>query len=103
MAALTPTLVVSYDAGAGQVKKKIFTCTPQADGDTVALGTWFSSLYAVQAYLIAGLDANLTYLIPSFTGTALTIAQKKANGATAASDWTGASIKLIVEGLDSGI
>lgn len=103
MAALTPTLVVAYDAGAGQVKKKIFTCTPSSASDTVALATWFSSLYAVQAYLTAGLDANLTYLIPSISSTTVTIAQKKADGATAASSWDSASITLIAEGLDSGI
>lgn len=103
MAALTPTLVLAYDAGAGNVKRKIFTVTPQADGDTIDLSTYFSTIYRAGAFLTAGLDANLTHLIPSFSGTTVTIAQKKADGATAASDWTSASITLDVEGLDVGL
>lgn len=101
MAALTPTLVKSIDKGAGQIKEKIFTVTPQADGDTIALATWFDTIYSVVAYLTAGLDANLTHLIPSFSGTDVTIAQKKADGATAADNWTSASITLVVTGSDS--
>lgn len=100
MAALTPTKVLAYDAGAGNVKVKIFTVTPQADGDTIDLSSYFDTIYAVRAYLTAGLDANLTVLIPSFSGTTVTIAQKKADGATAADDWTSASITLHVTGTD---
>lgn len=103
MAALTPTLVVSLDASAGQVKTKIFTVTPSSASDTVDLSGYFSTIYKASAYLTAGLDAALTLLIPSFSGTTVTIAQKKADGATAADDWTGASITLEVTGLDSGI
>lgn len=103
MAALTPTLVIAYDAGAGKVKRKIFTVTPQADGDTIDLSAYFSTIYYAGAFLTAGLDANLAHLMPSFSSTTVTIAQKKADGATAASDWTGASIMLSVEGLDVGL
>lgn len=103
MAALTPTLVNSRDAGAGQVKCKTFTVTPSSASDTVALSGYFSTIYAARAYLTAGLDANLTHLMPSFSGTTVTIVQKKANGSTNADNWTSASITLIVEGLDSGV
>jgi hypothetical protein len=103
MAALTPTLVVKYDAGAGQVKKWIFTVTPQAASDTIDLSAYCSTIYSAAAYLTAGLDAALTILIPSFSSTTVTIAQVKADGATAADDWTSASITLHVEGLDSGL
>lgn len=103
MAALTPTLVISYDAGAGQVKKKIFTVTPEAASDTVDLSGYFSTIYAASAYLTAGLDAALTILVPSVSTTTVTIAQLKADGATAADDWGSASITLHVEGLDSNI
>lgn len=103
MAALTPTLVVSLDASAGTKKIKQFTVTPQADGDTVDLSGYFSTINSARGQLIAGLDANLTHLIVSFSGTDVTIAQKKADGATAADDWTGASILLTVVGEDEGI
>lgn len=103
MAALTPTLVISYDAGAGHVKKKIFTVTPESASDTVALSSHFDTIYSAQAYLTAGLDAALTILLPSFSGTTVTIAQLKADGATAADDWTGASITLHVEGTAIGV
>lgn len=103
MAELTPTLVKSQDSSAGNVKTKIFTVVPQADGDTVPLATWFGTLYGAICYLTAGLDANLTHLIPSFSGTTVTIAQKKADGATAADNWTSASITMHVTGLDVGL
>jgi len=97
MAALTPTQVVNTEFS-GDYKLKIFTVTPEADGDTIDMSTYFSTIVGVVAYLTAGLDANLTLLIPSFSGTDITIAQKKADGATAASDWTSASITLWVAG-----
>jgi len=103
MAALTPTLVATIDEGGGTYKKCIFTLTPQADGDTIDLSTYFSSIIKASAYLTAGLDANLTLLIPSYSGTTVTIAQKKADGATSASDWTGASITMEVIGLAQGV
>lgn len=103
MAAITPTLVASYDASAGNRKIKIFTATPQAASDTVALSSYFDTLSAANCYLTAGLDANLTVLIPSVSGTTVTIAQKKADGATNADDWTGASITIIAYGTDAGI
>jgi hypothetical protein len=103
MAAITPTLVVSRDAGSGQVKCKTFTATPEAASDTVDLSGYFSSIYAARVYLTAGLDADLTHLMPSVSGTTVTIVQKKANGSTNASNWTSASLRLIVEGLDSGV
>jgi hypothetical protein len=102
MAALTPTLSKRTEF-AGDQKILIFTVTPEADGDTIDLSSYFSTIYGVIGYLTAGLDANLTLLIPSFSGTTVTIAQKKADGATAASDWTGASITLWVLGEASGV
>lgn len=103
MAALTPTLVVSYDAGAGNEKKKIFTVTPSTASDTVDLSTYFDTIHSAHGYLTAGLDANLTILMISFSSTTVTIAQVKADGATAASDWTSATITLHVEGTDSNL
>jgi hypothetical protein len=103
MAALTPTLVTSYDASAGNQKVKIFTVTPEAASDTVALSSYFSTLNAATCYLTSGLDANLTLLLPSVSGTTVTIVQKKADGATNADDWTSASITIIAYGVDEGI
>ena len=103
MAALTPTLVASIDQGGGTYQRKFFTVTPEADGDTIDLSSYFSSIISAIAYLTAGLDANLTHLIPSVSGTTVTIAQKKADGATAASDWTSASITLEVTGIAQAV
>ncbi len=103
MAALTPTLVISRDASAGQIKEKTFTVTPSSASDTVDLSGYFDTLDAARVYLTAGLDANLTHLIPSFSGVTVTIVQVKANGATAASDWTGASMTILATGTDAGI
>lgn len=101
MAALTPT-VVNKTEFSGNVKEKVFTVTPSSASDTVDLSSYFDTILSAQAYLTAGLDANLTILIPSYSGTTVTIVQKKADGATNADDWTSASITLIVKGTDEG-
>jgi chloramphenicol 3-O-phosphotransferase len=103
MAALTATLVAAYDSSAGKNKTKIFTVTPSSASDTVALATWFDTVYAATCYLTAGLDANLTILMPSVSTTTVTIVQKKADGATNADDWTSASITIVAYGTDSNI
>jgi hypothetical protein len=101
MAALTPTRVVRTEFG-GNEKIKVFTVTPSSASDTVDLSTHFDTLHGVKAHLSGGLDANLTVLQTSFSGTTVTIVQLKADGATNASDWTGASIELWVIGTDEG-
>lgn len=101
MAALTPTSALKTEFGGNQ-KLKIFTVTPQAASDTVDLSGYFDTVTAAIAYLTSGLDAALTLLIPSISGTTLTIVQKKADGSTNADDWTGASITIWAVGSDNG-
>lgn len=93
----TKTLATEF---AGDIKCKIFTVTPAAASDTVDLSAYFDTIYSAICYLTAGLDANLTHLIPSVSGTTVTIAQKKADGATAADNWDAASITMVVFGSD---
>lgn len=101
MGAIIPTRIVRTEFSGNQ-KLKIFTVTPAAASDTVDLSTYFDTIYGVIGYLTDGLDAALTLLIPSFSGTTVTIVQKKADGATAADDWASASITLWVVGSDEG-
>jgi ABC-type branched-subunit amino acid transport system substrate-binding protein len=101
MGALSPTKVKATEFSGNQ-KLKIFTVTPAATSDTVDLSGYFDTIYGVKAHISAGLDAALTLLITSFSGTTVTIVQKKADGTTAADDWTGASIELWVLGSDEG-
>ncbi len=100
MGALSPTKVI-YTEFAGDVKLKIFTVTPAAASDTIALSSYFDTIYGAQAHLTAGLDANLTILQTSFSGTTVTIKQLKADGATNADSWDSAAIELWVIGKDS--
>ena len=69
----------------------------------MALSSYFDTIYAASCYLTAGLDAALTILLPSVSGTTVTIAQLKADGATGADNWDSASITLHVEGTDSNV
>jgi len=101
MAALTPTRVVKTEFS-GNEKIKVFTVTPSSASDTIDLSAQFDTIHGVKAHLSAGLDANLTVLITSFSGTTVTIVQKKADGATNADDWTSATIELWVLGTDEG-
>ncbi len=96
-AAVTPTAVKQTEF-AGDVKVKVYTLTPESASDTIDLSSDFDTLYSADAHLTAGLDAALTILQPSFSGTTVTIKQLKADGATDADDWTGASIELSVRG-----
>lgn len=97
MGALTPTKAVATEF-AGAVRVKVFTVTPAAASDTVDLSSYFDTLYYAHAHLTAGLDANLTILQTSWSGTTVTIKQLKADGSTNASDWTSAAIELLVIG-----
>lgn len=102
MSELSATLVVSLDASAGTKKLKVFTMTPEANGDTVPLATWFSSIDVAIAFISAGMDANLTVIQGVVSSTTVTLTELKATGA-AADDWSGAAVTLIVIGEDSAI
>jgi len=97
MGAVAATLVKTTEFS-GEYKIGIFTITPAAASDTVDLSSYFSEIVGANAHITAGLDANLTILQTSYSSTTITIKQLKADGATAADDWTGASIELWVIG-----
>lgn len=82
----------------GDYKIGVFTITPAAASDTVDLSSYFSEIVGAMGHITAGLDANLTLLQVSYSGTTITVKQLKADGATNASDWTSAEIELIVIG-----
>lgn len=98
MAALTPTKVRSTEFG-GRQKVKIFTVTPTTSTDTVDLSSYFSTIDAVIPNIIAGMDAALTLVQPSISTTTVTLYTFEQDG-TVATDFTGASIKLVVLGED---
>jgi len=102
MAALTATLVLSLDASAGTKKLKVFTVTPQANGDTVALATWFSSIDVAFAIISAGMDAALSLVQAVVSTTTVTLTELENDG-TAATDWTGAAITIFAIGEDEGL
>lgn len=102
MAALTATLVRCVDIGAGHQKMKIFTVTPQADGDTVDLSSYFDTIDDVTARISGGADANLSFCIPTVSTTTVTLAEKEQDF-TAATDWTSGEITLRVYGSDSNV
>ena len=109
MAALTPTNATS-DAAArgvssefgGALKMQILTIdTISTASDTVTLvqaTDKIRTIRAVMAQITAGLDANCTIIQPSFSGLVITLKTLKADGATAADDWTGVVVRLIVWG-----
>ena len=97
MAALTPTDVKNTEF-AGDVKVKVYTVTPSSASDTVDLSSDFDTLYAVIPVLEGGADAALLAGIQaSFSGTTATLVTQEQDG-TAATNWTSATIRLIVIG-----
>lgn len=100
MAALTPTVVIKTEFGGNQ-KVKIFTVTPSSASDTVDLTSHFDTINGVIASIETGADANLLTVHPSVSGLTVTLVTKGADG-LAATDWTGAAIRLFVVGTDEG-
>lgn len=99
MGALSATKVKNTELS-GDYKIGVFTVTPAASSDTVDLSDYFDSLVFADAHITAGLDANFTLLQTSWSTTTVTIKQLKADGTTAADDWTSAAIEIVVVGLN---
>jgi len=100
MGAITPTIVKSTEFS-GDYHVLILTATPAAASDTITLTKathGISEIVYVRAHLTGGLDANLTHLQVSWSTLTITIKQVKANGTTAASDWTLAALEILVIG-----
>ena len=98
MGALTATKVIDTEFS-GDYKVLVKTVTPAAASDTVTLvqaTDKVTEIVAVIATIESGLDAALTIVQASFSGLVITLKQLKADGATAADDWTGASIRLVI-------
>lgn len=97
MGALTPTVVRKTAMGGSRIE--IFTVTPAATSDTVTFTVadyGIRTIYGVIAVLEGGADADLTAGIQaSFSSLVVTLVMKNAAGA-AATDWTSATIRLIV-------
>lgn len=97
MAALTPTSVVNTEFS-GDIKTRIITVTLQSASDTVALSSYFDTIYAVIPVLEGGADAALLAGVQcSFSGTTATLVTQ-AEAGTASTDWTSATVRLIVIG-----
>ena len=98
MGAIAGTKVIDSEL-AGDWKILVKTVVPAAASDTLTLvraTDKVTEIAAVIATLEGGLDANLTLLQVSFTGLVITIKQLKADGATAADNWTDAVIRLVI-------
>jgi len=98
MGAIAGTKVVDTEM-AGDWKILVKTVVPAAASDTLTLvraTDKVTEIAAVIPVFEAGLDAANTILQVSFSGLVITIKQVKADGATAANDWTGVSIRLII-------
>lgn len=97
MAALTATDVKQTEFG-GDIKVRVFTVAPSTSTDTVDLSSYFDTLYAVIPVTESGSDAALNAGVQaSFSGTTVTLETFEQDG-TPATNWTSASIRLIVIG-----
>lgn len=102
MAALTPTLVKAYDLGGGTSQLKVFTVTPEANGDTVDLSGHFSAIDHVDANISGGMDAALSIVQAVESSLTVTLTELEQDG-TAATDWTGAEITIRAYGQAEGV
>lgn len=90
MAELTPT--IGYQGEFAGHKQIIgFTAVPTTASDTVDLSSYCSSIDSIVASISSGLDAALTMVQPSVSGTTVTLATFEQDG-TAATDLTNAEI-----------
>jgi hypothetical protein len=101
MAALTGVKVVDSELS-GDYKILVKTiAVPTTASDTLTLvraTDKITEIVAVIPVFEAGLDAACTLLQVSFSGLVITVKSLKADGATAADDWTAVSVRLIIIG-----
>jgi hypothetical protein len=100
MGAIVPTIVKRTEFS-GDYKMLILTATPAATSDSITLTAathGISEIVYADAHLTAGMDAELTVYYTSYSGLVITIVQLKADGATAADNWTSASFEILVIG-----
>ena len=105
MGALTPTNVIGSRGLstelAGDYKFQVLTVTPASASDTVTLvraTDKITTILGVFAQLVSGSDAALQTVEASFSGLVITLHTTTSGGGDA-TDWTGASIRLLVIGL----
>ncbi len=99
MGAITGTLAKATEF-AGDYKILKITATPGSASDTVTLTAathGISEILAVMPFLLTGNDANLMGIYATFSGLVITVTTVGADG-LAATDWTGATLQLIVIG-----
>lgn len=101
MAALTGVKVLDTEF-AGDYKVLVKTVgVPTTASDTLTLvqaTDKVTEIVGVWASIESGLDADCTIVQASFSGLVITLKTLKADGATAADDWTGVSIRLLIIG-----
>ncbi len=99
MAALTPVKAVGTEF-AGDYKVVILDITPGSASDTVAItlaAHGISEIAAVIPSILTGQDAALAGIFATFSGLTITVVTTASAG-TAATDWTGATARLLVLG-----
>ena len=104
MAALTPTNVIGARGQSsefsGDYKVQVLTVTPSSATDTVTLvqaTDKITTILGVFAQIVSGTDSLLHTVEAAFSGLVITLRTFNPEG-TAATDWTGASIRLLVIG-----
>ena len=99
MAEITDSITKTTEF-AGDYKIQILTATLGSASDTIVLteaANGLSEIVYAHAHLTGGMDANLQSLQTSWSSLTITIVSKNAAGA-AATDWTGATIEVLVIG-----
>ncbi len=99
MAAITGTLVKGTEFS-GDYKVLKITATPTSASDTVTLTQathGINEILYVGPTITAGYDAALLTAHATFSGLVITVVTRGADG-LAATDWTGASLDLLVIG-----
>ena|SRR3990167_3901580 len=104
MAALTPTNVIGSRGDstgfAGDYKIQVLTVIPESATDTITLvraTDKITTILGVFSELTAGIDSLLSSCGTTFSGLVITLKTYNPEG-TAATDWTNASVRLLVIG-----
>lgn len=73
----------------------VFTATVASASDTIDLSSYFSEILFVAVEIETGIGTNFKTIMPTFSGTTVTVVSKNASGATATSF---GDIRLLVAG-----
>lgn len=96
MGAITGTLIKKTECS-GHYHFQVFTAAVASASDAIDLSAYFTEILYVGVEITAGMDGDFQAIMPTFSGTTVTLTSKQADGG-AADEFTTTTVRLLVLG-----